>query len=130
MPTDHLDAIFGPRMLYAEQSPQTTKWPKAPERLRKFLDAYEEWTGFHPQGGVRTLWITGATDWVDNFGERSLGTFKAAMDYCDEHGLRPKSPKGLIFYGLQFGVQTVKFPPCPECGEVGGHAEDCPEVEE
>ena len=82
----------------AERTP--TNWPQAAERLRPFLDAYEEWTGFHPpKGGVRSLWLSGAKEWVDTFGESSLRLFEDAMRYCDKNGLRPKSPKGLLFYG-------------------------------
>ena len=82
----------------AERTP--TNWPQAAERLRPFLDAYEEWTGFHPpKGSVRSLWLSGAKEWVDTFGESSLRLFEDAMCYCDKNGLRPKSPKGLLFYG-------------------------------
>jgi len=125
MPTN-LDTVFGPRLHGVAQSVTLTKWPRADERLRKFLDAYEDWTGFHPQGNVRTMWISGAKDWVENFGEGSLGTFKAAMDYCDRQQLRPKSPHGLIFYGLQFGIKKPEWEPCPLCSQIGSHADDCP----
>ena len=124
-----LDEHFGPRT----ESPETvlpgrTSWPRVSEHLRPFLDEYERWTRFHPHGQVAKLWVTGARQWVSSFGEGSLGLFKAAMRHAEANGLKPKSPAGLLYYGIKVGGKPLEkqYNGCPECGRIGSHAEGCP----
>ena len=101
--SSELDDFFGPRETTqgGELIVRRTNWPRAPERLRSILDAFEDVMGYHPQGQLQQSWVAGARDYADNVGESALFV-RAAAEYLQSKGLTVKSPRSLIAVAMQW----------------------------